>query len=292
MFWRNILPPISITQNHSAMTFRFISILPRTSKYTDITHVHLHYPNMRGWKKVPGILWHRRSGATRVCTAWLDPYWSFLRARFAEVVRCSFQEAAQQVAGRDSGFCITIMRLATHRLLCSNSCHHPTAILSESRSEWLMAVLYSKNWSQGDTFHNHGGHQFECGSWTLEYYKRSLPPVIPTKAESIERARESVCVCVCVRACVHVQACARVLLWMWLGKHFFMPYHYSVISPFWELSDCPLYIDYDINLLLNIAYSLPLITRSQYYRILQWDNVLLNNSNLLCKYWWFTVIKF
>jgi hypothetical protein len=39
-------------------------------------------------------------------------------------------------AGRDSGFCFTIMHRATHRLLC----YHPTAVLSGSRSEWLLVV--------------------------------------------------------------------------------------------------------------------------------------------------------
>jgi hypothetical protein len=44
---------------------------------------------------------------------------------------CSFEEMARQVAGRDSGFCITIMHRATHLLLC----HHPATALSGSRSE-------------------------------------------------------------------------------------------------------------------------------------------------------------
>jgi hypothetical protein len=254
MFWRNILPPISITQNHSAMTFNLISILPYTSKYIDITHVHPHYPNMRGCQKVPGILWHRRSGATQVCTAWTDCYWSFLSARFAEIERCSFEK--HQEAGRDSGFCIMITHLATRRLLC----HHPTTVFSESRSQWLVAVPYSKNGSQGDTFHSHGGHQFKCESWTPERLQKK-PSTSNSNKGRIERARESVCMH------AHVHACAMVLLWRWLGKCFFMPYHYNAISPFWELSNCPMYTDYGINLLLNIAYSLPLITSSQYYRI-------------------------
>jgi hypothetical protein len=61
---------------------------------------------------------------------------------FAEVARCSSEEAARQVAGGDSGFCITITHRATHRLLCSSSCHHTTAALSRSRSKfWLFPIL-------------------------------------------------------------------------------------------------------------------------------------------------------
>jgi hypothetical protein len=55
---------------------------------------------------------------------------SLLRARFAEVARCSSEEAARQVAGRDSGFCITITHRATHRLLC----HHPATAPTGSPS--------------------------------------------------------------------------------------------------------------------------------------------------------------
>jgi hypothetical protein len=89
--------------------------------------------------------------------------------------------------------------------------------------EWLLAVLYSENGPQVDTFRNHGGHQIECDGRTPEDYKRSLLPVLPTMAGSIEQ--------VCV--------CARVLLWMWSVKRCRMSYHYSAIPPFRELFDCP-----------------------------------------------------
>ena len=102
-----------------------------------------------------------------------------------------------------------------------------TTILSGSRSEWLLAVPYSANEPQGDAFRNHGGHQIEWDGRTPEDSKRSLPPVLPTMAGSMEQ------VCVCV--------CARVLLWRWLVKRCHMSYHYSAIPHFRELSDCSLY---------------------------------------------------
>ena len=105
-----------------------------------------------------------------------------------------------------------------------HSCHHPTTVLSGSRSEWLFAVPYSENGPQGDAFRNHGGHQIECDDRTLVNSKISLPPVLPTKAGSMEQ--------VCV--------CARVLLWRWFGKRCPMSYHYSAIPQFRELFDCPL----------------------------------------------------
>jgi hypothetical protein len=40
-----------------------------------------------------------------------------------------------------------------------HSCHHPTSVLSGSSPERLLAVPYSENGSQGDMFHNHGGHK-------------------------------------------------------------------------------------------------------------------------------------
>jgi hypothetical protein len=94
--------------------------------------------------KIPWILWHRRLGTTWIRIVWRD--WSFLRASFAE-------EAARQVAGRDSGFCITMAHRATHRLLCSSSSPRkaflssPAIVLSRSRSEWLLAVPYSDKWA-------------------------------------------------------------------------------------------------------------------------------------------------
>ena len=74
-----------------------------------------------------------------------------------------------------------------------HSCHHPTTAISGSRSEWLLAVPYSENGPQGDAFRNHGGHQMEYDGRTAEDSKRSLPPVLPTMAGSMEQ------VCVCAR---------------------------------------------------------------------------------------------
>jgi hypothetical protein len=118
--------------------------------------------------------WHWRFGAPWVRTAWTECYWPFLRPSFAE-------EAARQVAGRDSGFCITITHRAIHRLLY----HHPTTVLSRSRSEWLSAVPYSENGPRGDTFRNHGGHHVECDGRTPEDSQRSLRPVFPTMGGSM-----------------------------------------------------------------------------------------------------------
>jgi hypothetical protein len=93
-----------------------------------------------------------------------------------------------------------------------NPCHHPTTVLSGSRSEWLLAVPYSEN----------GGHQIKWDGRAPEDSKRSLSPVLPMMEGSMEQA------------CV----CARVLLWRWLGKRCRMSYHYSAIPPFRELFDC------------------------------------------------------
>jgi len=49
-----------------------------------------------------------------------------------------------------------------------------------------LAVPYSENGPQGNTFRNHGGHQIECDGRNPEDSKRSLPPVLPTMAGSVE----------------------------------------------------------------------------------------------------------
>ena len=54
-------------------------------------------------------------------------------------------------------------------------------------------IPYSENGHQGDAFRNHGGHQIECDGRTPEDSKRSLLPVLPTMARSMEQT------CVCAR---------------------------------------------------------------------------------------------
>jgi hypothetical protein len=159
----------------------------------------------RGSPKVPGILWKS--------TIWCTTSSYHLDRVLRVISTCSSEKAARQVAGRDSGFCITITHRARHRLLCSNCSPRKTflspvlssPVLSRSGSEWLSAVLYSENGPQGDTFCKHAGHQIQCDGRTMEDSKRSLPPVLPTMAGSVEQV--CVCVCVCVRACVRACVC-------------------------------------------------------------------------------------
>jgi hypothetical protein len=97
--------------------------------------------------------------------------------------------------GRDSGICPRQRTEPTYRLLCNNSSQRitflssPTTVLSRSRSEWLSAVPFSENGPQWDTFLNQGRHQIEWDGRTQEDSKRSLPPLLPTKAGF----REHVC---------------------------------------------------------------------------------------------------
>ena len=122
-------------------------------------------------------------------------------------------------------------RTEPHRLLCSNSSPRKAFLSSPNhRTLWISlrvtfgCSLFWKCSSRGRVSH-HGGHRIKCDGWTPEDSKRSLPPVHPTLAGSMEQ--------VCV--------CARVWLWMWLGKRH-MSYHYSAIPQFRELCDCPSYI--------------------------------------------------
>jgi hypothetical protein len=88
-------------------------------------------------------------------------------------------------------------------LLCSNSSSRK-AFLSSPNHRTLRILLWVTfgcfllwNGPQEGAFRNHGGHQIKCNGRTPEDSKRSLPPVLPTKAGSMEQ--------VCV--------CGRVLLW-------------------------------------------------------------------------------
>jgi hypothetical protein len=174
-------------------------------------------------QNVPGILWHRRFGAPWVRIAWTESYWSFLCASFAE-------EAARHVAGRDSGSCVTITHRATHRLLC----RHPTTVLSGSRSEWLLAVLYSENGPRGGVSKPRG-----TSSRMRRPNSRRLPKT--TSAGVSNNGRVDVAsVCVCVRA-------RKVLLRRCLGKRCRIIHHYNAIAQFRELSDCPSHMQLSIH---------------------------------------------
>jgi len=130
-----------------------------------------------------------------------------------------------------SGFCITMTHRTTHRLLCSNSSPRKAFLSSPNhRTLWIsLRVTFGCSlfwkWASWGRVSHHGGHRIECDGWTPEDSKRSLPPVHPTIAGSMEQ--------VCV--------CARVWLWRWLGKRCGMSYHYSAIPQFRELCDCASY---------------------------------------------------
>jgi hypothetical protein len=118
---------------------------------------------------------------------------SYRLDRVLLVIASFAEEEGRQVAGRDSGFCVTITHRATHRLLC----HHPATVLSGSRPEWLLAVPYSENGPQEDTFRNHGGHQINA---TAE--RQWIPKEAFRRCFQLWQDRWSKCVCVCVCVCV------------------------------------------------------------------------------------------
>jgi hypothetical protein len=72
-------------------------------------------------------------------------------------------------------------------LLEEQSCQHPTTIPTESRSEWLLAVLFSENGPQEGMFCSYGGDEIEYDGQTVDDFKRSLSPVLPTVAQSMEK---------------------------------------------------------------------------------------------------------
>jgi hypothetical protein len=114
------------------------------------------------------------------------------------------------ISGSHSGFCITILHQATHRLLCSNSlqgkkhsCHHSITILSDAHSKWLLAVTYFMYGPQGDTFCNHGVLQIamaelqniqkEAFHWCFQHWQNQW--------KNSMRERERVCARMCVCVC-------------------------------------------------------------------------------------------
>ena len=126
------------------------------------------------------------------------------------------------------GFCNTITHRATHRLMCSNSLPRKALLSSPNhRTLWISlrvsfsCSLFWKYASRKRVSH-HWGHRSECDGLTPEDSKRSLPPMHPTMAASMEQ--------VCVWA--------RFRLGMWLRKRWHMSFHYSPIPQFRELCDC------------------------------------------------------
>ena len=150
----------------------------------------------------------------RLCpTIWR---WDLLVRRLFLVVSASRWRTEPHIA-----WCAAIPRQEKH------SCHHPTTVLSGSRSEWLSAVPYSENVLQGDAFRTM--EDIESNA-TAEL--RKIPKETFRQCIQQWQHRWSKCVCVC----------ARVWLWRWLGKRCHISYHYSAIPQFQELCDCPSYI--------------------------------------------------
>jgi hypothetical protein len=122
-------------------------------------------------------------------------------------------------------------------------CHHPTTVLYGSRSEWLLAVPYSENGPQGDTFHNHGRQRMRRPN-SRRFQKKSSAGA--SNNGRIDGAS------VCVRA--------RILLWRWLGKRCHMSNHYSAIPHYRELLDGPSYIRNINSFLLHVRWSTVILT--------------------------------
>ena len=87
--------------------------------------------------------------------------------------------------------CAAIPRRGKH------SCHHPTTLISGSRSEWLLAVLYSENGPQGGAFRTLEDIKSNATAELRKVQKKSFRQCIQQWQD-----RWSNCVCVCVRACV------------------------------------------------------------------------------------------
>jgi hypothetical protein len=96
---------------------------------------------------------------------------------------------------RDSGLCIIICtkQFLAKKMFLSSLNHRTLRILLQV----TLAVPYSENCPQGDTFHSHGELQIECNGQSLEHSKINLLPVLSITAGLM---CVCVCVCVCVRA--------------------------------------------------------------------------------------------
>jgi hypothetical protein len=88
-------------------------------------------------------------------------------------------------------------------LLSSTSSQRKTSLSSANNCTILTLsdfwLFPTENGPQWDKCCKHGGHQLECDDCTPEDSKRSLLPVLPTMAGSMEQMCVCVCVCVCAR---------------------------------------------------------------------------------------------
>jgi hypothetical protein len=151
--------------------------------------------NTRGSQKVPGILWLPRFGAPWVRTAWIV---------LLLIFTCHFRSGSGATSGGQGQWFLNHDNAPSYTSVVVSSPNHRTL---RSHSEWLLAVPYSENGPQGDTFRNLGGQQIERDGRITEASNRYLPPMLPTVAGSMER----VCVCVCLSVCVHKGPTVKVI---------------------------------------------------------------------------------
>jgi hypothetical protein len=137
--------------------------------------------------------------------------------KFCRGCAMQLKEEARQVAGRDSGFCITITHGVTHSLLCQHQISLRVTSGCSLLWEWASRGHVSQPWRAAN-----GMRQLNSGRLKKNQSAGA------SNSGRIDGAR--------------VYVCARVLLWRWLGEHYHMFYHYSATSPFRELIDCPSYI--------------------------------------------------
>jgi hypothetical protein len=152
----------------------------------------------RSSQKVSEIFWYRRFGAPWVRRALTECRWSFLRASYAE-------EAARQVASKDSGFCTTVTHRATHRLLCSNSFRHQRSYSPDLAPSgfWLFPTLPMD--LKGTRFTT-----MEDITWNGTANSRNFQKKPSSGASNnggIHGASVCVCVFVCVCACARAREC-------------------------------------------------------------------------------------
>jgi hypothetical protein len=185
--------------------------------------------------KLPVILSYWQFGAW-VCTAG-QSVTGLSTCKFCR--GCVMQFGRSGVTSGTDGGCTEphIASCATIPCREIHSCQRSTTVLSECCSKWLLAVPYSENRPQGDTF------QSWRPSNQMRWFNFGRFQKKPSASASNNGRINEASMCVCAM-CMHAHT--KVQLWRWLCKCCHMSYYYSAIPSFRKfltahrIMSCPL----------------------------------------------------
>jgi hypothetical protein len=114
----------------------------------------------RGSQKASRILWDKQFGASGVCTAGTECYWSCPHANLQRCYRSFLHASLEVVVWQVAGTVVSASQCTYQHVACCAAIfdeeYLPVIVqppVSGSHSEWIVGVPYFENGPQGDIFH-------------------------------------------------------------------------------------------------------------------------------------------